>query len=201
MEETERKTKTWSGRKQKQRSKRDAGNKAGCTNHAIMDQLPQLAHAAGAWYVKEEPQTSVQHEQKRRWQWKDQNIRHRTKTDQGRQQLLKKPVAEVSMSSGFARMTDGRRCRQGGNLEKRMKKVRLKPIRHAEEKEVKNDVRQQRSHGSMNAGIEHPREKRVDERIINSRKLIPGRPSISFSRPPYENSRKSLRKKRNNTSS
>jgi hypothetical protein len=56
-------------------------------------------------------------------------------------------------------------------------------------------MRQQRRYGSMNAAIELPREKRVDERVANSRKLISGRPSKSFSQLPYENSRRSLRKK------
>lgn len=51
----------------------------------------------------------------------------------------------------------------------------------------------------MNAGIEHPTEKRLDERAINRRKLILGRPSISFSRTPYRSSRRRLREKRETT--
>jgi hypothetical protein len=65
--------------------------KARWTNHATMDQFPQPEHLTVQRYEQEEPQESAQHQQQGHRQEKDQKGRRRTKTDQARQQLAKKP--------------------------------------------------------------------------------------------------------------
>jgi hypothetical protein len=71
---------------------------------------------------------------------------------QGHQQLPKKPLAEVSRSSDFARTTDVRHCPHGANLEKSSKKVRWKRRRLAIEKEVKDKGKPGRETSKSSSG-------------------------------------------------